>query len=122
MTDIAPAAPSTLDKIGQGASAAAIVLGLAGLLVPRTLGRAYGLDMKRGETAYLVRVFSSRNVALGATRMALTDRASRQRLDIVGAGLNLLDAAIGVTAAQLTSTTRLRGPLTSLIFGAAAAA
>jgi Domain of unknown function (DUF4267) len=83
-----------------GLSLGRIAVGVLSLLRPAVATRMFGLDIANNpQGPYLVRLFGSREVALG-TATLLARGTARRNLLVAGIGVDLADAATGVLGVQ----------------------
>ena len=88
--------------------------GAAAVLAPRLLGRVYGFDAA-GETAAMMQLFGTRNVALGALALRADSDEARDAIagavgvacavDTVNSVLNGLRGRVSARSATLTAIT-----------------
>ena len=111
------------DTISTAMGAAAVGVGLLGLLSPRLFRGVYGVSDDSGEATYLTRLFSSRNLVLGALALVAATPEDRKRVATAMVALNTTDALVGLTTTGegVSGRTRLLGPLTSSVFALGAA-
>lgn len=107
------------DPVGTALGAAAVGIGVLGALSPTTFRGLYGVADDSAEATYLTRLFSTRNLVLGALALAAGSPADRKRMATATVALNAMDVAIGLasTGEGVSTRTRLLGPLTSVAFG-----
>jgi hypothetical protein len=111
------------DTITTAMGAAAVGVGLLGILSPRIFRGVYGVSDDSGEATYLTRLFSSRNLVLGGLALAASSGEDRKRIATAMIALNTTDALVGLTTtgSGVSGRTRLLGPLTSSAFALGAA-
>ena len=110
------------DSIITALGATAIGVGILGALSPRAFRGVYGVGDDSDEATYVTRLFSTRNVALGALALTTTDDV-RKTTATVFAAMNAADALIGLTTAGsgVAGRTKLFGVLTSSAFAVGSA-
>ncbi len=74
--------------------------GVAGLLAPRLAGRVMGLDAaSAGSARFVMRLFATRDLALGLGTLAVSEPGERARWLGMTAAIDAADAAAALTAA-----------------------
>ena len=106
--------------IRSATSTAALALGVAGAVAPRTLARVYGAPDPTPEHLYTIRIWGGSTAAIGAVGL-MQDGLDDRRFLQMGLALNAFDALVALTAGTSTRS-RMLSAATSLGFGAAAAA
>lgn len=105
-----------------GLSLARIGIGAAALTAPGLSARLFRLDgTANPQLPYMVRMFGTREVALGAVTLFARGPA-RRKLAAAGVAVDLTDAVSGVLAARDGSVSKPTGAYLSLPAVAAAAA
>ena len=99
----------------MGASAAAF--GVASVLAPQALGKAYGLPSSP-HTTQLFRHSGTRLLALAAWTFTARTREETDRVLAVAAAMNAADVLIALAAARTTGATAVRAAATSATFAA----
>jgi hypothetical protein len=83
-----------------GLSLGRIAVGVVALVQPRTAAGMLGIDVgSNPQGPYLVRLFGSREVAIGAATL-LARGSARRTLVLAGIGVDLADTATGVLGIQ----------------------
>ena len=99
-----------------GGSAA--LFGVTGVLAPRALGAAYGVQPSPF-TTQLLRLFGSRMLALSAWTFTARTEEEVDRVLAVSVGLNLVDTVTALAAGRETGrATAVRAAATSTTFAA----
>ena len=102
----------------QALGGSAALFGVAGVLAPRALGAAYGVQPSPF-TTQLLRLFGSRMLALAAWTFTARTEEEIDRVLAVAVGMNLVDMLTALTAAQQTGrATAVRAAVTSAGFAA----
>ena len=99
----------------MGATSAAV--GVACLLAPQPLGKAYGLPSSP-HTMQLFRHSGTRTLALAAWTLTARTREETDRVLAVAVAMNVADVLIALAAARTTGATAVRAAATSAIFAA----
>jgi hypothetical protein len=110
-------------QLSRAIAFGSIGFGIAGVLSPAGLGRSYGLD-DTPQMRLMGRLFSSRNLALGALALAAEDDAAGDRVLMAAAGINVLDtlAALAGGSRGLPKRAAAMVALTTVGFAAASVA
>lgn len=103
-------------SLSTALSWAAIGLGAASALAPRAFASSYGLDHS-SSTHVMLRLFGTRNVALGALGLLL-DEDARATMAPITAAMNAMDALLIATASDHPGASRAMGAVSSLGFAA----
>jgi hypothetical protein len=83
-----------------GLSLGRIAVGAVSFARPDLVAKMFGLDMAGNpQSAYLARLFGSREIVLGAATL-LARGTTRRNLVLAGIGVDLADAATGVLGVQ----------------------
>jgi hypothetical protein len=111
----------TMEQITDVLGVASLGFGVAGVLAPTALRRAYGMSASSGELTYIGRMWGSRTAVLGALALAAETTAEQRRVAMLVAGMNAMDAVAAAGNTELPGRTRVMGAMTSGLFAAAAA-
>ena len=114
-------AAQTMDAVDKLLGYGALGFGIAGILAPTTLRRAYGMTAEGPELTYLGRMWGTRTAMVGMLSLAASTDEDRKRITTMAVAMNTLDALTAATTDGLPSTTRSLGTLTSAFFAAAGA-
>lgn len=112
-------APST-HQLEQGIAAGSVGFGVLAAVLPRVFNGIYGLGSDP-RTKVLTRLWGTRTAALGALWFLSDDRSSRRTLITVATAMNVVDAALVVTAGEVPLRSRVLGSASSGSFAAAGA-
>ncbi|HET7683535.1 MAG TPA: hypothetical protein VFK34_07705 [Marmoricola sp.] len=106
----------------SGLSLARIGIGGMALAAPELTAKAFRLDATRNrQLPYMMRMFGSRELALGALTL-MAPRGARKALVVLGMGVDAADAFAGQTAAQSGAVSQQDGMFLSAPAVAAVAA
>jgi hypothetical protein len=112
-------ADTSVDTVNKVLGYGALGFGLAGIVAPRALRRAYGMTADGPELTYLGRMWGTRTAVVGVLSLMASTDEERRRTTMVAIGMNLLDSMTAATTDGLPAATRVMGALTSAGFGAA---
>ena len=101
----------------QSLGASAALFGVAGVLAPQALARAYGVPSSP-HTTQLLRLFGSRMLALSAWSFTARTKEETDRVLAVAAAMNVVDVVTALGAARSTGATAVRAAATSAAFAA----
>jgi hypothetical protein len=88
-----------MDKLAmvRGLNVGALAFGVAGVLTPSQLGRAYGLA-STDELVFLSRLWGSRTAAIGVLGFVTQDEELLDKMLLVGIAMNATDAVTAAVA------------------------
>lgn len=114
-------ADTSVDTVNKVLGYGALGFGVAGILAPTALRRAYGMTADGPELTYLGRMWGTRSAVLGVLSLSAGSDEERRRIAMVAIGMNVLDSMTAATTEGLSGGTRLMGALTSAGFAVAGA-
>jgi hypothetical protein len=108
------------DQLAQVVGGSAIGFGALGLLLPRGLGKAFGVSLDSGEFVYVMRLAGAGNLGLGIN-MVLAGEDERQRLLAISAAVDALSALFALAAGVSGSLSKRTSVLLTLTTASVAA-
>jgi hypothetical protein len=107
------------DGLYSGLAYGGLGFGVLAVAAPRAFSRMYGLKGD-GNLRAIIRLWGTRTALLSAIALSVTDGATRRRLALAIAGMDVADAAFTLTAGpDVPRHTRILGAGTSAAFAAA---
>jgi len=104
------------DPIWLGVAYGGLAFGVLAVAAPKAFSRMYGLKGD-GNLRAIIRLWGTRTAVLSGIALSVTDAATRRRLALAIAGMDVADAALTLTAgADVPVHTRVMGAATSAAF------
>lgn len=108
-----------VDPIWSGLAYGGLGFGALAIAAPKAFSRMYGLKGD-GNLRAIIRLWGTRTALISAIAVSVTDPATRRRLALAIAGMDVADAALTLTAGpDVPRYTRVLGAGTSAAFAAA---
>ncbi len=101
----------------QSLGASAALFGVASVLTPHALGKAYGVPPSPYST-HLIRLSGTRLLALAAWTFTARTKEETDRVLTSAAAMNAVDTLVGLAAVRDTGATAVRAAITSGTFAA----
>lgn len=109
-----------MDKIWSGLAYGGLGFGALAVAAPKAFTKMYGLHGD-GNLRAIVRLWGTRTALISGIALSVDDPATRRRLGLAIAGMDVADAALTLTAGpDVPVHTRVLGAATSAAFAAAA--
>ena len=106
------------DPIWAGLAYGGLGFGVLAVAAPNAFSRMYGLKGD-GNLRAIIRLWGTRTALISAIALSVTDAATRRRLALAIAGMDVADAALTLTAGpDVPGHTRVLGAGTSAAFAA----
>lgn len=114
-------ANSTDGMIIKAVGASGIGFGLAALLAPDLLAKAYGFPSSTPSFRYMGRLWGTALGAVGVLSLTASTDEERKRIAMIGTAVNVVDSIVAFTAGGLPARARVQAGLTSATIAAASA-
>jgi hypothetical protein len=107
-----------VDPIWSGLAYGGLGFGALAVVAPKAFTRMYGLNGD-GNLRAIIRLWGTRTALISAIALSVTEPATRRRLALAIAGMDVADAALTLTAGpDVPGHTRVLGAGTSAAFAA----